>query len=590
PEELPVVLTVFTAMGAWRIAQAGVLTRQAAAIETLGAATVLCADKTGTLTQNRMAVMQVWTPATGGVVVGGAAVEGVGVEMRADTGEGRNAAAAADPARDLLQAARMACSNTPIDPMERALHAVAPAPPGLHAAGTRSATASRPFMLRLWHAHPAPGQSRVACKGAPEAVLPLCNLDGDAAHAALAAAADMASYGLRVLAVADAVLPWPAAQANEPLERPPALRLLGLVGLADPLRPGVPAAVAQCRAAGIRVLMITGDHPATALAIARQAGLADGEGVLGGADIDRLDDTALRQRLVGVSVCARIRPEQKLRIVRALQAGGEVVAMTGDGVNDAPALKAADIGIAMGERGSDVAREAAALVLLHDDFGAMVAAICLGRRIGDNLRKAVRFIFAVHVPVAGLALLPLLLGLPLILGPLHIALLEMAIDPVCSLVFEAEAAERTLMSRPPRRPDEPLLSLADMARALLHGAAAWSLCAALYLLALRRGMPPDEVRALVFVTLVLCVFALVLVHRRFGGGFEGLRGSRHAVLLAVAAPVTLSVAALLHWPAAARLFGFGPLHPPDLLLALGAGAMLVAALQGLKRRAGPAER
>jgi Ca2+-transporting ATPase len=577
PEELPVVLTVFTAMGAWRIAQAGVLTRRAAAIETLGAATVLCADKTGTLTQNRMTVMQLWTASAGGVAVGGAAAE-----MRAGT--------AAAPARELLEAARMACSDMPIDPMERALHAVAAAPPSLHAAGTRPATASRPLMLRLWHSQPAPELSRVACKGAPEAVLELCSLDGDAADAALDAAAGMASQGLRVLAVADAVLPWPAVPAHELLERPPALRLLGLVGLADPLRPGVPAAVAQCRAAGIRVLMITGDHPATALAIARQAGLADGDGVLGGADIDTLDDTTLRQRLAGASVCARIRPEQKLRIVRALQAGGEVVAMTGDGVNDAPALKAADIGIAMGERGTDVAREAAALVLLHDDFDAMVAAIHLGRRIGDNLRKAVRFIFAVHVPVAGLALLPLILDLPLILGPLQIALLEMAIDPVCSLVFEAEAAERTLMSRPPRRADEPLLSLADMARALLHGAAAWAVCAALYLLALRRGMPPDEVRALVFVTLLVCVFALVLVHRRFGGGLEGLRGSQHAVLLAVAAPVALSVAALLHWPAAARLFGFGPLHPPDLLLALGAGATLVAVLQALKPRAGPAER
>ncbi len=445
-------------------------------------------------------------------------------------------------------------------------------------------------MMRLWQRREQPGFAHLACKGAPETVLGLCRASPAERDEALAAAAAMAGKGLRVLAVAEAVIDTPAVTSSDIFDRPPALRLLGLIGLADPLRQGVPEAISQCRSAGIRVLMITGDHPETALAIAREAGLADGEGVLTGADIDRLSEPGLLRRLARTTVCARIRPEQKLRIVQALQAGGKVVAMTGDGVNDAPALKAADIGIAMGERGTDVAREAAALVLLHDDFGTLVAAIRLGRRIGDNLRKAVRFIFAVHVPVAGLALLPLLLDLPLILGPLHIALLEMAIDPVCSLVFEAEDGEPESMSRRPRQPDEPLLPAGELWRALLQGATALAVCAALYLTALWRGMSADEVRALVFVTLVGSVFGLVLVNRRFAGGLDGLRGSPNGILLAVATPIALSVAVLLHWPAAARLFGFGPVHMHDLLLALGASLSLIAALQALKRRGGPAER
>lgn len=429
-------------------------------------------------------------------------------------------------------------------------------------------------------------QQTIACKGAPEAVLGLCRIDTTAGAAALAAASDMASRGLRILAVAQATMlartPRPAPR--DMLSQPPPLELLGLVGLADPLRADVPAAIAECRSAGIQVVVITGDHADTALAIARQAGVEDGAAVLTGADIDRLPDPALLRRLKTTTVCARIRPEQKLRIVRALQSQGHVVAMTGDGVNDAPALKAADIGIAMGERGTDVAREAAALVLLHDDFGAMVAAIRLGRRIGDNLRKAVRFIFAVHVPVAGLALLPLLFGLPLILGPLHIALLEMAIDPLCALVFEAEAEERAVMSRPPRPRDEPLLSAAGLGQALLHGLAALALCGGIYLLALHRALPPEAVRTLTFVALVICVFALVLVNLRFGGGLAGLRDSRNRILLAVAAPIAITLAVLINWPAAARVFGFGTLHAHDLLLAVAAGGALVVALQALKAR------
>ena len=231
-----------------------------------------------------------------------------------------------------------------------------------------------------------------------------------------------------------------------------------LIALADPLRAEVPAAIAQCRQAGIRIVMITGDHPRTALAIAREAGISSA-GVLTGSDLEQLPPPELANAVRDVNVFARVKPQQKLALVEALKQQGDVVAMTGDGVNDAPALKAAHIGVAMGQRGTDVAREAAALVLLRDDFNSIVQAIRLGRRTFANMRQAMIYTLAVHIPVVGLSLLPVIFGLPLLLTPLHIAFLELVIDPACSIVFEAEHHDGALMQQAPRRPDEPLLAL-----------------------------------------------------------------------------------------------------------------------------------
>jgi Ca2+-transporting ATPase len=561
PEEFPLVLTVFMIMGAWRISQARVLTRRASAIEALGAATVLCTDKTGTLTENRMEI--------GALAVGD------------DIARPEEGAALPVAHADVLRVGLLASAPTPLDPMERAFHALA---------GEAGVTSDASLtLLRTWGISPnllavtqawrgVDGTIAVASKGAVEAVAELCRLDE--AHLAIwrAAADRMAAEGMRVLATARAILP--AGPLPETLQGLP-FEPLGLAGLLDPLRASVPAAVRDCRSAGIRVLMITGDYPATAQAIARAAGI-DGAQVLTGADLQKLDDKALAERVPEVSVFARIMPTQKLRIVRALKANGEVVAMTGDGVNDAPSLKAADIGVAMGGRGSDVAREAASIVLLDDDFSSVVHTVRLGRRIFDNLRKAMGYILAIHIPIAGLALLPLTLGLPIIFAPVHIAFLEMVIDPVCSIVFEAEREERDIMRRPPRNPAAPLFSVRMLTDSLIQGALALAVVAAAYLVAIRRGMPATEVRALTFSTLILANFALVLANRSFSASLRIAVGRRNRALGWVVASTAALLGIVLFWPPARALFAFGPLHADDLAMVTGGAAALLLSLEGEK--------
>ena len=388
--------------------------------------------------------------------------------------------------------------------------------------GGRTAAVSNSFMpmvlrpdllavTQVWR--PAVGGSKlvVASKGAPEAIAELCRFDDPRLDVLKRSVGEMAADGLRVLGVARAVREDGELPASP---RAFAFEFVGLVGLADPLRESASAAVRECRSAGIRVVMITGDYPATAAAIARQAGL-DASRVITGQALENMDEAELSRDIGAVNVFARIMPDQKLRIVNALKAGGDVVAMTGDGVNDAPSLKAAHIGVAMGGRGTDVAREASALVLLDDDFGSIVKAVRLGRRIYDNLRKAVGFIFAVHVPIAGLALTPLVFGLPVLLGPIHIAFIEMVIDPVCSLVFEAEVEEDNVMRRPPRPPAEPMAPASFVAWSLFQGLFAFAIVAGVLFVGLKRGMPVDEVRALTFFALILVIVGLILINRSF---------------------------------------------------------------------------
>lgn len=564
PEEFPVVLAVFMAMGAWRISQAQVLTRRAAAIETLGSATVICTDKTGTLTENRMSVAAL------------AGRDGRIVEAGAGAGAG--------DLPDLALTAALACDAAPSDPMERAFIDYAQAR-GLLAASAAERTLVKTYgvssdclaMSNVWRG--AAGEPLlVAAKGAPETIAQLCGLSPEDASAMGRAMDAMAEQGMRVLGVARAR--WsgealPDAQAAFDFE------FAGLVGLRDPLRDSVPDAVRQFKSAGIRVVMITGDHPATALAIARMAGLP-AERAVTGSELAAMGEAEKAGVIRHADVFARIMPEQKLEIVRALKAAGEVVAMTGDGVNDAPSLKAADIGIAMGGRGTDVAREASSIVLMSDDFASIAQAVRLGRRIYDNLQKAMSFIFAVHVPIAALALTPVAFGLPLILGPVHIAFLEMIIDPVCSLVFEAEESEQDVMRRPPRDPEAPLFSGSLIAWGLLQGITAFAVTGGVFAFALTRGLPDDEIRALTFFSLVAAIVSLIFVNRSFSSSLAQavLRPSRALIAVMIAVPALLALTLL--WPVARGLFRFGPLHGDDIALVLGAAAVMIGVLEPVK--------
>ena len=554
PEEFPVVLTVFLAMGAWRIGKVGVLTRRASAIETLGSATILCTDKTGTLTENRMSVAELWLPSGEALSVGS---------------NNRPTAAFAG----LIETAALASAVEPTDPMEIALHAASGA---ATSSGTLAhAYALRPELLAMSNVWDDGAALAIAAKGAPEAIAGLCKLAPDHRSALTEAVEAMATRGIRVLAVATATAPdrdWAETQAGY------TYTLAGLVGLADPLRASVPGAVAECRSAGIRVVMITGDYAATARSIATQAGIAEGD-VITGSDLAALDDAALAERLKSVTVFARIMPEQKLRIVQAFKAGGEIVAMTGDGVNDAPSLKAAHIGIAMGNRGTDVAREASAMVLLDDDFGSIVQSVRLGRRIYDNIRKAMAFIFAVHVPIAGLALLPLFFGMPILFGPIHIALLEMVIDPVCALVFEAEREEDDIMRRPPRDPAEALFSLPMVAWSVFQGGLAFAMLATVFLVESSAGMPEAEVRALVFFALIAEIVALILVNRSFSASLGEALRRHNAALRYVGAAIVGVTALILFLPAAQTLLKFGAIAWIDLVLAIALGLALLLMLE-----------
>jgi Ca2+-transporting ATPase len=575
PEEIPVILTVFMALGAWRIAQQKVLTRRASAVEALGAITVLAVDKTGTLTMNRMAVAELAT-------------------AEAHFSIATQPAALPEALHPLAEFALLATPAAAYDPMELALQEFGrrwlagsehvhdgQAPEFEYALSGEMLAMTRVF------AGPGIGQPQaphlLATKGAPEAVADLCHLDAARRDAVRAQVEDMAARGLRVLGVArgrwsgvaapGAAPGWPASQHDFDFE------FLGLVGLADPPRPEVPAAVAQCRQAGVRLIMMTGDHPATARAIARQVGLSERDAVLMGHEIDALDDAALLGRLRESDICARLQPAHKLRLVQVLRGAGEVVAMTGDGVNDAPALKAADVGIAMGERGTDVAREAAALVLLDDSFARIVAAVAQGRRIYDNIVMATRFTCAVHVPIILLALVPALLKGPALLLPVHIVLLELLIDPACSVVFEADPAVANAMSRPPRSRGDTPFAAANLWRGALQGLGLALLMLVGHALLAAQGEDPAQPRSAVFAALVLSVGLLVWTNRQrpHGGPGRNPWRLRLAVLVPALLTTALAVPALrqvmgLAWPDARTLAA--------VALMTAAGAAWLALLRG----------
>jgi P-type Ca2+ transporter type 2C len=572
PEEYPVVMTVFPALGARRLSKEGVLTRRINAIETLGATTVLCSDKTGTLTGNRMTVTHL---AAGGVALTDRLMLDAGSESPLP-----------EAFHTLVEFSILASVVDPFDPMEKAFHQLGERfltdTEHLHRdwrlVQTYALSPALRAMSHVWAASEQ-GVQTVAAKGAPEAVMDLCHLDA-AQKAHIASVMDeLAAEGLRVLAVAQGRFEgqdWPANEHDFDFS------FVGLLGLADPVRPQVPAAIAECRAAGIRVVMITGDYPATAQAIARQAGLAESAAeVLSGDEMATLSDDALRERMASVSVCARIAPEQKLRIVQALKARGDIVAMTGDGVNDAPALRAAHVGVAMGQRGTDVARESASLVLVDDDFAAIVRAVRLGRRIFDNLRKAMSYILAVHVPIAGMALLPVLLGWPALLFPMHIALLELIIDPACSIAFENEPAESDVMQRPPRDASAPLFGGVTLWLALLQGLGVLAAVMGAFAWAAPR-LPEEEARAFAFATVVIGNLALILSNRSATQPIWATLRTPNATLWVVLGLALALLLAALYVPWAVGVLRFAPLPAHELAAAGGLGLLSVLWFEGIK--------
>ena len=570
PEEFPMVLAVFLALGAWRLATHQVLVRRSAVIEALGGATVLCVDKTGTLTENQMQVARLWTQA-------------------GETTVSQDLPPAGAFAT-LLQMAGLACAVRPVDPMDKAVRALLPtAGPGPVKTGDEPERAwpLRPELMAVIQVWRQAGAERIAAaQGAPEALYRLCRLPDVEVARTNAVVGAYAEQGLRVLGVASSRVP--GVFPDDPETAP--FGFAGLVGFLDPVRKDVPAALAEAKGAGISVVMITGDHPATALAIAKAAGVDTSGGVLLGSELAVLTAGELAIRLRTVRVFARIVPEQKLRLVQGFKAAGEVVAMTGDGVNDAPALETAHIGIAMGRKGTDVAREAADLVLTDDSFASIVGGVRLGRRIFVNLRKALIYVTAIHVPIAGLALIPILLGLPQLLFPMHVVFLELVIDPVCAMVFEVEPGSADAMRRPPRRRNEALFGPVQLGLALLQGCGVLAGVLGVYVWSLGRYSEP-EARGAGFVALLVGNLVLALADASSTGGT--LFAPHRKIYWIIAAAAGGVLALIMTIPPLTRVFQVAPLHLPLLALALGV-ACISGGWFGLGRslgsRIGPARR
>jgi P-type Ca2+ transporter type 2C len=575
PEELPVVLTIFLGLGAWRMAQKNVLTRHVPAIEMLGAATVLCVDKTGTLTQNKMAMAQL-------------CANDLMLEI-----ERAEAANFPETFHEVLEFAVLASHRDPFDPMEIAIRdcglKLLAGTEHLHGTGHLQGewqliedyplTKELLAMSRVWQS-PDFKQYIIAAKGAPEAIIDLCHLNIEATQKIIQQVNTLAEKGLRVLAVAKAKF---SEQTLPEIQHDFAFEFIGLIALADPIRLTVTAAISEAHSAGIRVVMITGDYPATAMNIARQIGLESKNDVIAGSELSQLSDAQLQNRIKTINIFCRVVPEQKLRLVNAFKADGEIVAMTGDGVNDAPALKAAHIGIAMGGRGTDVARESASLVLLDDDFGSIVAAVKLGRRIFDNLSKAIAFIVAVHVPIVGLTLIPMMLGWPAVLMPVHILFLQLIIDPVCSIVFEAEPEETDAMQRPPRLSSARLFDYKVLKHGLLQGALLLVVVLAIFGFTLYRGMGANEARALTFTTLVLASIGLIFTNRSWSKSAWATLQSPNPALWWVTSGALAILALVIFLPVLNSLFSFSKLHADDVALCFLIGLVTFALFEIFKR-------
>ncbi len=544
PEEFPVILLVFLTLGAWRLSKSNVLTRKTAAIETLGAATTLCVDKTGTLTFNKMKL------------------EALMVNGQTFNFQREKTRHLPEIFHPLCEYAYLASQKNPFDPIEKEIKSNMEKflADSEHVHINWELIKEYPLsksLLALSHVWASPNAKKyvIATKGAPEAIGDLCHLTKSQKQTLIAQINTMTGNGLRVLGIARSLFDkrvLPTTQHDYDFE------FIGLIGFTDPVRAVVKQSITNCYNAKVRVIMITGDYPNTAQYIAHQIGLKNPEHYITGQQLASMKQEELCEKIKSINIFARVVPEQKLAIVNALKANGEIVAMTGDGVNDAPALKSAHIGIAMGEKGTDVAREAADLVLLDDDFSTIVIAIRLGRRIFDNLKKAISFTISVHIPIAGMSLLPIVFNMPIILFPAHIAFLELIIDPACSVVFESEREEPNIMNRAPRKLDRPLMDKRVFVVSMLQGLGILLCVFAVYIMGLRLHLPENEVRMLTFITIVFCNMMLIITNLSQTQNFVNIIKNKNKSLYVVLGSTLVFLLLILRTPFLRDVFYFSP--------------------------------
>jgi len=555
PEEFSVVLLIFLSLGAWRISKRQVLTRKISAIETLGSASVLCVDKTGTLTLNKMTLGKIY-----------ANTEYFDIENK-DSGN------MPEKFHDLLEFSILASQKDMLDPIESAIMKVGEKylADSEHIHDYWKLVKEYPLskkIIALSHIWESADKQNyvIAAKGAPESVIELCHMDERVREELLNSVTSLANEGYRVLGVARATFlktDLPDSQHDFDFE------FIGLLGFVDPIRETVPDTIKDCYSAGIRVIMITGDYPGTAQNIARQIRLKNPEEYISGPDLEKMSLEELKEKVKNVNIFARVVPEQKLLIVNAFKALGEVVAMTGDGVNDAPALKSANIGIAMGGRGTDVARESSSLVLLNDDFSSIVSAVRLGRRIYNNLKKAMSYIFSIHIPIALISLIPVIFKLPIVLLPAHIAFMELIIDPACSTVFEAQPESENIMKNKPRNIKESMFSKGTLLWSVINGLSIFAISMIVFLIALKRNATEEEARTLTFTVLVLSNLALITTNASWSKNIINIIKSRNKSLYLIITAAVILMSLILYVPFLRNLFHFSKLGLFDVLICLG---------------------
>ncbi|MCX7704750.1 MAG: cation-translocating P-type ATPase [bacterium] len=568
PEELPVILTVFFALGAWRLSKYNVLTRRIPVIETLGATTVLCVDKTGTLTTNHMEVRGLYSE--GKLVIFQQYLENLPEHFHY-----------------LVEFGILASVEKPFDPMERALQIFGEKylSKTEHIHKNWVLVQEYPLsddlfaMSNVWKS-PDSDDYIIAVKGSPEAIFDLCHLKMEEIIALQQIIKTMAENDLRIIGVAK-------AEFKQGKELPPGQHdfdfvFVGFIGLMDPLREEIIPSLELCKKAGIRVIMITGDYPETAKNIGEKIGLENYENVITGDILTQIGEEELVKVVKNCNIFARVVPEQKLKIVNALKRNGEIVAMTGDGINDAPALKAAHVGIAMGEKGTDVARESADIVLTDDNFSSIVSGIKLGRTIFDNLKKAISYVISIHIPVIGMSLFPVFMGLPLVLGPVHIVFLEMIIDPACSIVFEAEPPEKDLMLRPPRKIGENVLDRKTFFLSFFQGLIVLGVVFTVFLYCLANEHDEYRSRAITYITLVIANICLIMTNRsktRFAFSRENFT---NMALIFVIVGTFLVLMLINTVPFLRNLFNFGPVAIHDILICIISGISSIIWFEGMK--------